>query len=471
MLASSIMSRALKFMLIPFAATKLGPELFGTFYYAMSVVGIFYLFSDLGISGLLLKEYPFKKDDDTFLSSLLTLRIGLVVCAALASCILYILLSDPILRAILLVIQGYIFFNKATLLCQIFLQAAQKMGVIAIADLIASATTTGAGLYILYKSPHNLFLYSVCYFVSSLITFAWVAFKAKDYFPKKWTPSIPVMKATLIELIPFWFTLTTALILQITDTFMIKWLHGADALGIYKAALKIPEIVMLPGLFFVHSLQPVLSEYVRKPNLKTLISKATSGIVLFGLPILAGGVFVGRHIMDMVYSQEYVSGAGTLMLLNATILLAPYLIMINHNLLTHNLYKVSMKISSIAMIVNVGLNLLLIPKWWIFGAAIGTVAANSVDAVWSTYAFCKGGGYFSLNKESLFKIIGSTGIMATGLYLLPASSSLLTYTVSGGTLYAVSLLALREEQAREILSLVTQSIMKVSKKESLPPHG
>ena len=97
---AAVINRLLKFMLIPIATAKLGPELFGAYNYALSLVMIFFMFSDLGTGGLFLKEYPRKKDDSVYISTLFSLRVVLLFTLGIVSMSLYIWVKDPLIRSI-----------------------------------------------------------------------------------------------------------------------------------------------------------------------------------------------------------------------------------------------------------------------------------------------------------------------------------------------------------------------------------
>ena len=193
--------------------------------------------SELGLSHLFYKEYPFKKDNHAFLSAMLMLRLFALGICTMLSFSLYLFISDPTTRSILILVQGFMFFNKATDIGNTFLHAKQKMGQIAIGNIINTGTTTALGIYILIYYP-NLTLFTTSYLIAAIFRLLWTFIRAKPYFPPTYTHHPTEIKRILKEVLPFWFTLTAGLLYVTADALMIKWLYNAEALGIYKAVIK-----------------------------------------------------------------------------------------------------------------------------------------------------------------------------------------------------------------------------------------
>lgn len=445
---ASISNRALKFILIPVAVSKLGPSNFGTFDYTISLVMTFFMFSDLGTGSLFIREYPSNKNNTTFISTLICLRLFLVTILSLSSFFLFFWIKDPAVKSILIVIQGLIFLNKGIQICHLFFQAAQKMEYIALSDMIQGSITTILGLTVLYNYS-SLYYFSLSYLIGAFLSFIFSIYFSRPYFYLSLNPKASLLFPIIKEIFPFFLTLTSSLFLVISDSLMIKWIFNAEAVGIYKATIRLVDICNLPTLLFLQSITPVISNFVFKKNLKLLTKKAIAVIFLYGLPTVIGSIYLGKNLLLNLYGEHYLSGALTFKIYSLNFCITPLLLLMNTLLLMHKQYKISMIISICCTILNIVLNVVLIPKYWIFGAACATVFSSLLDLCLSTLFFHKKNHLISFPVKSIIKSMFSSTIMFLFLKFLPEHFGIVFFVINGIFVYSLCLLLIREEYFKD----------------------
>ncbi|SIQ30742.1 flippase [Halanaerobium kushneri] len=174
---------------------------------------------------------------------------------------------------------------------------------------------------------------------------------------------------------------TTVIFIQVifyllnkVDRIMLGIYKTSNVVGVYSTAASITILLT----FFLNatsmSFSPIISELYHKQNinlLEKLYSAITKWVIILSMPILISIFFYAEDIM-LFFGEEYLLGTSTLIILaiaqfiNAATGANGYLM----NMC--GLEKVSLKNDVLMLIFNIILNILLIPKYGILGAAIAT---------------------------------------------------------------------------------------------------
>jgi PST family polysaccharide transporter len=195
-----------------------------------------------------------------------------------------------------------------------------------------------------------------------------------------------VAKALLRESIPLFIAHSGTLLLLRVDQLMVYQLCGSEEAGIYAAATRLSEIVYAVGPMMLMTFMPILSiAHERDPERYFRLRRS-----LFGaLSLLAYGSMIawftaGRWVVDLVYGPAF---GGALLVLNVHIIATlPYL----HGELRGALLVIerktiwSIRCALTGLLLNVLLNLWLIPLHGAVGAAYATAVAYFI--VWFLFS-------------------------------------------------------------------------------------
>lgn len=162
------------------------------------------------------------------------------------------------------------------------------------------------------------------------------------------------------------------------DIVMLGALASADLAGIYKAAARGADIVILPCAMISLSLAPLISRLHTAGDMQRLqrgITKTTRVGAALALPVAAVLLLFSDWFLGM-FGSEFTAGSGALRLLviaqMVTALVSPagwILVMTGHE-------KSAAMGLGVSVLLNITLNALLIPKFGLNGAATATMIST-----------------------------------------------------------------------------------------------
>lgn len=167
------------------------------------------------------------------------------------------------------------------------------------------------------------------------------------------------------------------------DSILIGHYMQTSDVGIYRIGLQLSGVLYIITSSFCSALYPKVSRWGITGE-TNLIEKSLSYGITYSLfliiPFVAGGILLGDVILLYLYSTEFVSGYSTLV-----ILLFSQIANIFHSFFLSYLcaldnLKKSFTFMMISVIINIILNLILIPILGISGAAVATMINLSLNA-------------------------------------------------------------------------------------------
>ncbi len=174
---------------------------------------------------------------------------------------------------------------------------------------------------------------------------------------------------------PLIFTTVAGMVMGWMDTLMLGYFLSASAVGIYNAALPTAGLLTAATKSIAVLFIPVASELYarnRKDELKSIYNVVTKWTLSIALPGFLLMALFSESIITIMFGAEYVGGATALSILAFAFFLASVLGHANYVLQTYGRTRIIMKGYFIGAGVNFILNLLLIPRYGINGAAIAT---------------------------------------------------------------------------------------------------
>jgi O-antigen/teichoic acid export membrane protein len=186
----------------------------------------------------------------------------------------------------------------------------------------------------------------------------------------------------------FWrFTLPRglALLAQVTiqriDIVLVAIMRGPAEAAVYTAATRF----LVAGQFGIQAIgnasQPRFTEMFTQGDLqgaRRVYQATTAWLILLTWPMYLLTIIFGPQILA-VFGHSYRAGAGVMVILGLAMLLLTGCGLVNMVLVTTGRSSWSLVNGLLALVVNVGLDVLLIPRYGIAGAAIGWAAAIAVS--------------------------------------------------------------------------------------------
>ncbi len=263
------------------------------------------------------------------------------------------------------------------------------------------------------------------------------------------------------------------LALQRLDIVLVAAIKGPVDAAIYTAATRFLVVGQLGAQAITTSVQPRLSQRLarhEKDATNNLYRTATGWLILVTWPLyLMCAVFA--PYMTRLFGQGYTAGTTVVVLLSLTMLIATACGMVDVVLIMGGRTTWNLGNAVLALIVNITVDLLLIPHLGILGAGIGWSAAILVNNLLplSQIAFVLGLHPFSRASLTAILVTGACFGIVPGVVRLLGGTQLVPLLVSSvaGTILFVGALWLQ----RKPLALDALATLRPGRRRSPPRHA
>ncbi|MBD3348737.1 MAG: oligosaccharide flippase family protein [Candidatus Eisenbacteria bacterium] len=172
--------------------------------------------------------------------------------------------------------------------------------------------------------------------------------------------------------------------LSISDRMMLGILGTSEDVGIYNIAFLISNVMAMVFMGFNSSFAPVISELYhndRSSELRSLYSSLTRTILLIVVPAFCWLTGFGDDLLR-VFGDEFADGYIALVILGVGVVVRCTVGTVGTMLVMSGHQKFNAANIVIVTAMNVGLNIVLIPRYGLLGAAIATaVSVSLIDIV------------------------------------------------------------------------------------------
>jgi len=218
------------------------------------------------------------------------------------------------------------------------------------------------------------------YFITAILTFLILSSKVKK-LRIKWDPKFFLI--VLKQSYPFAILILLMTFYNRIDSVMIERMlpNGAEQAGIYAQAYRLLDAANMIAYLFSGLLLPMFSQMLKhKKPIEELAELSFSFIAIPAITVMACGVFYSRDLMGILY-HEHVEESSMVFMLIINCFLAISSVYIFGTLLTANGNLKQLNIVALSgMILNVVLNLVLIPRFQAVGAAVASLCTQFLTA-------------------------------------------------------------------------------------------
>ena len=167
-----------------------------------------------------------------------------------------------------------------------------------------------------------------------------------------------------------------------TDVLMLGWWRSAKEIGYYSASQRIIQVFYSLPAIIASAIFPAISRLIGEKDeikIKLLMEKGLTIVFLIAIPLVVGGIILGKPIINLVYGKEYLPAAIVFQMLIITNLIIFPATLISNTLLAYNKQKAMVLNILIGGIGNIIFNSILIPRWGMIGSSIATIIAQSIN--------------------------------------------------------------------------------------------
>jgi O-antigen/teichoic acid export membrane protein len=217
-------------------------------------------------------------------------------------------------------------------------------------------------------------IYLISMAVGAILGISLLEYKVFPFIRSRFTAKYEY-KNLLLFSVPLFFSGIFIEIMLWSDTFFLGLFKSSYEIGIYNVALPLAASLGIFLTAFSQIFYPIMSELHAKKKYDELnnnYSIVLKWIFMLSLPVVLIVLMFPERILSILFGEKYIAGSTALM-----ILISAYFIDVITGpavriLMTFKRTKLIFKINVIISILNVFLNILLIPTYGINGAAIAT---------------------------------------------------------------------------------------------------
>lgn len=438
--SGEIIARAVAFIGTAYLARTLGPEGFGIIGFVTALFGYLALTVTAGFNDVGSREIARRPHEaPSIAASVIIVRLLLAFIALTVIVIAAWLINKPPTVKLVMVLMGLSFFSLALDTSWVYkgLERNRRVGA---ALVLGQVLFVGAVLVVVRESGDVVLVPLAQFFgeVSAALLLAVSVFRLGEIKPEI-REGIRILRSSGL--------LTVSRLLRTLiytfDVVLIGFLIGEREVGLYNAAYRICFLLVAIAVAVHSSYLPALTRAVVRDikQVGCIAERSVNLAAAIAAPMIVGGIVLSLSLLKAIFGPEYVEGAGAFRLL----LLSIGFVFIHgamHNiLLVSNRLKVEMWIMAVAAGLNIGLNIILIPRYGLVGAAFVTALAEGLVLLMMLFAIHKIG--IRLDFQPVSRPLLAAGVMGASLIVFGTNRPLALCLGLGFVVYVFTLIVFR----------------------------
>ncbi len=405
------------FAITVLVARHLGPENFGIYSYALSTAAIFASAGHMGLSGLVVREIVKNPGDR---AAILGTTLGLKFIGMSLGYIILLVYSaiyegvDSV-EFLAIAIAGSVLLFKPLDIVDFWFQAFVQAKYVSVARVAALSVGSVAkvifaisGLGVIYFIATSV-AEAVCAAAILIITYS-----VKSGLPiSAWKFS----KAKAVELLSQGWMVYLGSIFAVVnlkiDQVMLRWLEGAESVGIYGVAAQLSEAWYFIPTAIVATFFPKLIRLNEEDsvNFNKRLQQLFDLLFILAFSVACTMSLLSGVLIEFFFGSHYIESSSVLVIHIWAAIFVFMRAAFSKWILIENALIFSLITQAAGAIINVLLNLMLIPKFGVDGAAIATLFSYASSSFLSLALYSKTRPVFFMMTKSIFVLIRYLPVM------------------------------------------------------------
>jgi polysaccharide transporter, PST family len=387
-------------------ARYLGVEGYGLYNYAVAFATLLSPFASLGLDSVVIR-YIVRDPQDRLqilgTSFILKLLAGTLTLFASIACIYLVSPTEKLTIELFAILSATGIFQSGDAIDLWFQSQTQSKYTVLAKSIVFALTSILRVVLIVIKAP--------------LIAFAWVAlldialgalgliviYQLRGHSVWLWRWSLPLAKMLVKESWPLLFSSFAILIYMKIDMVMLKEMSNERAVGIYSAATRISEAWYFIPMVISSSMAPAI--YAAKESNEQLFYnlsfKLHRFMALLSILICISMTFLAKPAIELLFGDKY-SGATDVLIVHIWASIFVFLGVASSTwLVAEDLAFFTLSRTIMGAILNIILNIILIPRYTGVGAAVATLISYSFANVFANLMNQKTHKLFWIQLKSL----------------------------------------------------------------------
>lgn len=384
---AELVVKVIGFATLVYLSRTIGVEGFGKINLAQAIVSYFLLFCNLGFDTYGIREVARQKIAlDVLVNNIFTIQFVSAVVSYAVLLLVVLVMPKPGEIKLMTALFGLNLFIFSITIDWFFL-GGQKMVVVAVSKIVRSVICAGL-IFLTIKDSLDINYFPIIDVVSKSALALYILFSYRRLGNRlRFQFDLTLWKEMAKDALPIGITLVMALVYYNLDTVLLGFIKGEKEVGWYSAAYRVVDtLIIIPGLL-VRTVFPLLASTTDDRD--RMISNSLSFIRLMfnvGVPIGFGGYLFAPKVISLLYGAQYDSAVLPLQILCWNVVLIFMNTSFNRILIAANKNKSVMKGVMYAAVLNVIMELALIPSYGLNGAAFATLCTEFFVLVYSYIA-------------------------------------------------------------------------------------
>jgi len=361
-------------------ARYLGPEQFGLLNYAMAIVALFGAVASLGLNGIVVHDLVKEPEtaNETLGTTFLLQAVGGLLAFGLAVVAISFARPNDSLAKLVVAVLGFVMVFKSTEVVKYWFESQVKSKYVVWVEngvfLILAVVKVGL---ILMKAPLMAFVWAAfsegtMVAAGLLGVYAW-----RGGVLNAWHIRYGRAKALLKDSWPLILSSMTIMIYMRIDQIMLGQMLGDEAVGIYSAAVRISEVWYFIPMIILPSLFPSIVAAKKQDEVlyRQRIRKSYDLMVLLAFAVAMPMTLLAKPFVLALFGVAYIDSATPLAVLMWSCVFVFFASAWAKGVLAEGRQKVFLLYDLSSVSINIALNLILIPRYGVTGAAVATAVS------------------------------------------------------------------------------------------------
>jgi O-antigen/teichoic acid export membrane protein len=385
-IADRVWQFGLSFTVGVLVARQLGPSTYGQLYYAAGVLGLYAGLASLGLDSIVVRDLVRLPEQE---AEIMTTAGMMRLAGSLVQIILALLTArnNESVLIVALLSGGALF--QSTAVFDLYLQARNKVSLSSRTRILVFTSTALLRLYGIYRQE-SVYYYALLLSAEQLLLALLLAYLYRSNSKAiAFCFDRSLAKRLVLESWPMLLTgIAVAVHLKIDQVILGRFYDDATV-GWYAVAVRLAEAVHVLPLAMIISYFPILVSDRSKESgdYKMRLQRFYDAMVWIGIVSSAALSAFAPTLVDVLYGDRF-SAAGKVLQIYAWSLLPVCITMATSRwyIAEHQTIRL-MIVNTVPAVINIVLNVLLIPLWGMKGAAWATIvsyvlAAGPIHALW-----------------------------------------------------------------------------------------
>ncbi len=438
---ADLFSRLANMLLFVAVSRHLGVSTAGIYTLALSYFFVGSRFAFWGLDQLLTRDVARQPNvAERYFVNFVLLRLMLsVAITALLMIFVWQLPYEPVTKTTILLFVISIIPENITNICHAVYMAFEQMEYLSVSALLAGALKASAVLLVLGTEGDIAGVALTITLVSLLVMILNLFIVHQWFLRPSWRIDRHFCQRQLRVAFPFIFIGVFFILDNRLDIIVLSFIADEQAIGLYAAAAAVVTALAMFPQGVRTAILPILTRYQKRSpdSAKRLYQQIFKYMLLIVLPMAVGVMLTADSIIQLIYTEEFAPSATVLSVLVWSFVFYSLNIINSRMLIVHNRQAFIARFLLASLIINVILNVILVPQIGIVGASAAKVGSAAILFGLSQYAVRGLLGNLSLSDKLLRPIVGV--LLMTAAVLLVAQFGLWVQIAVGILIYCGAL--------------------------------